>query len=164
METQRARAENVRATRRRRATTAAVAALAACGMATTLPPVRAQLGSVIRGGAVLLAVDRFGGQINTFINRTVGAGTASGPEQSTKVVPILTVGGGAYAGAVQVTGPRAAVDRVSAVAQVEGNTRIAGGQVRARGLVPVSARSVTDLGSLQRVSGVGISALVDLRL
>src|SRR5262245_4966197 len=79
----------------------------------------AQLGSVLKGGAIALAVDRFGPQMNDGINRLTGnkhleVGLA------TKVVPILSVGSGSYLGAVQVAGSQEKIDQVKAVAQLEG--------------------------------------------
>src|SRR4051794_4473263 len=79
----------------------------------------AQLGSVLKGGAVALAVDRFGPQIDKGINSLTGnrhleVGLA------TKVVPILSIGNGSYLGAVQVAGTQDKIDQVKAVAQLEG--------------------------------------------
>jgi hypothetical protein len=109
-----------------------------------------------------VAVDRFSGQIDRFVNQITGNRT-NNVRESTRVVPILSVGRGTFVGAVQVTGPKNLVDQVKAVAQVEGQTKL-GSDLRVRGLIPVSTRSVTDLGSLSRVKGVGVSALIDYRL
>ena len=43
-----------------------------------------------------------------------------GTDYATKVVPIVSVGTGKYIGAVQVIGPSAQVEKVKAVAQLEG--------------------------------------------
>jgi hypothetical protein len=75
-------------------------------------------------------------------------------------VPILTLGGGAYAGCVQVAGPDDRVEKVKAVAQIEQSFSFLG-KVRVKALVPVETRSMT---SIKRVPGVGVSALVDLKL
>jgi len=127
-------------------------------------PVRAQLGGILKGGIVLVAVDKLAPQINKFVNTVTGNKPGEDSGQSTKVVPILSIGRGGYAGAVQVSGPSELVDQVKAVAQVEGQTRILSSDVRIKGLIPVSARSVSDLSSLSRVKGVGISALIDIKL
>jgi hypothetical protein len=119
----------------------------------------AQLGSVLKGGAIALVVDRFGPQINSGINKLTGDKNL-GLGQATKVVPILSVGSGGYLGAVQVTGPDDKVDTVKAVAQLEGKVKVIGG-IRLRALVPIAARSVSNL---KRVPGVGVSALVDIKL
>ncbi len=119
----------------------------------------AQLGSVLKGGAIALVIDKFGPQINKGINSLTGDKNVS-PEQGTKVVPILSIGSGSYLGAVQVTGPRDRLDEVKAVAQLEGRVKVIGG-VRLRALVPIAARSVSNI---KRVPGVGVSALVDIKL
>ena len=119
----------------------------------------AQLGSVLKGGAVALAVDHFGPQINRGINALTGNKNVSA-EQVTKVVPILSIGNGSYLGAVQVNGPQEQLDKVKAVAQLEGKVNVIGG-IRLRALIPIAARSVSNL---HRVPGVGVSALVDIKL
>jgi hypothetical protein len=128
-----------------------------------LAPAQAQLGDILKGGAIIVVVDRLAPQINQLVNTVTGNKTES-VRETTKVVPILSIGKGTYAGAVQVSGPKNLVDRVKAVAQVEGSNKIAGTEIRVRGLIPVSARSVTDIGSISRVKGVGISAIIDARL
>jgi hypothetical protein len=119
----------------------------------------AQLGSILKGGAVAFAVDRFGPQINKGINALTGNKNLS-PVQATKVVPILSIGSGSYLGAVQVAGSQEALDKVKAVAQLEGKVNVIGG-IRLRALIPIAARSVSNL---HRVPGVGVSALVDIKL
>src|SRR5947209_1623542 len=119
----------------------------------------AQLGSILKGGAVALAVDKFGPQINRGINALTFNKSLS-EDQATKVVPILSIGNGSYLGAVQVAGSQEALDKVKAVAQLEGKVNVIGG-IRLRALIPIAARSVSNL---HRVPGVGVSALVDLKL
>jgi len=119
----------------------------------------AQLGTVLKGGAIAFAVDQFGPQINDALNKLMGSKNL-GLNQATKVVPILSIGSGGYLGAVQVAGPTESVDRVKAVAQLEGKVK-AIGEVRLRALVPIAARSVSNL---KRVPGVGVSAMVDIKL
>ena len=125
-------------------------------------PSQAQLGGILKGGAVIVLVDKFSGQIDRFVNTVTGNKT-NNVQESTRVVPILSVGRGTYAGAVQVTGPKELVDSVKAVAQVEGQTKI-GGEIRVRALIPISTRDVSDPTKLSRVKGVGTSALIDLKL
>lgn len=125
-------------------------------------PASAQLDRIFKGGAILLVVDRLGPQIDRFVNNITG-NRSNNIRESTRVVPILSVGRGTYAGAVQVTGPTDLVDSVQAVAQAEGKTRI-GSEVRVKALIPVSNRSVNRLETLSRVKGVGVSALVDVKL
>src|SRR5258708_1662013 len=82
----------------------------------------AQLGSILKGGAIALAVDKFGPQIDRGINSLMNSRNLN-TGQKTKVVPILSIGNGGYAGAVQVTGPDEQLDKVKAVAQLEGNIK-----------------------------------------
>jgi hypothetical protein len=120
----------------------------------------AQLGTILKGGAIAVAVDQFGPQINKGINRLTGDKNLAASDMATKVVPILSIGGGGYLGAVQVAGPLEQVEKVKAVAQLEGKVNLIGG-VRLRALVPIAARSVSNV---RRVPGVGVSALVDIKL
>lgn len=113
-------------------------------------------GSLLKVGGVTVLVDKFGGQINDFLNKLLmknGVGT----DYATKVVPVLSVGSGKYIGAVQVVGPTAQVDKVKAVGQLEGSfNNIA----RAKALIPLAT---TDVTNLSRVQGVGVSAIIDLK-
>ena len=120
----------------------------------------AQLGSILKAGGVAVVVDKFGKDINKFINKLTGEKNA-GPLQETKVVPIISVGDGGFVGAVQVAGPDAQVQKVQAVAQIEGRFKVIGG-VRIRALIPVSTK--TPHKSITRVDGVGVSAIVDIKL
>jgi hypothetical protein len=122
----------------------------------------AQLGSIIKGGAIAVAVDKFGPDINKAINGVLSQHGATS-KYATKVVPILSLGDSGYIGAVQVTGPEALVKKVQGVAQLEGRFKppLIGG-VRLRGLVPVSTK--TPGRSIDRVEGVGVSAIVDFKL
>ena len=127
------------------------------------PAVRAQLDKTIKAALILLAVDTYGKDINKFVN-DVTRTKDIGNEAVTKVVPILTVGNGTYAGAAQINGPRRLVDTVRAVAQIEGEKRIIQPTVRVRGLIPVSDRAVKSLETLKRVPGVGVTATLEVKL
>ncbi|HSV74392.1 MAG TPA: hypothetical protein VLH79_11590 [Chthonomonadales bacterium] len=122
----------------------------------------AQLGSIVRGGVVVVAVDRFGRDINRFVNDLMGQRGATS-RHATKVVPILSIGDSGYIGAVQVVGPQQAVDRVRGVAQLEGRFRLPViERFRIRGLVPVDTNAPHR--GFSRVEGVGVSAIIDLKL
>lgn len=120
----------------------------------------AQLGSIVKGGAIAVAVDKFGPDINKAINSIPGLKNEG---RATKVVPILSIGDSGYIGAVQVAGPEDLVERVQGVAQLEGRFRLPViGSIRLRGLVPVSTK--TPHKGIDRVNGVGVSAIVDFKL
>ena len=74
------------------------------------------------------------------------------------MVPIVSVGNKGYIGAVQVTGPASEIERVKAVAQVEGSF---GGVARVKGLVPID--STNPVGA-SRIQGVGVSAIIDFKI
>ena len=142
---------------------AAAAAALFIGIALGATPVaQAQLDKLLKGAAVIAIVDSNSRSINDFVNKVTQTPTDD-PKFATKVVPILTIGGGTFAGAAQVSGPAELVSQVKAVAQAEGETRI-GARVRIRGLIPVENREVRSLGDLKRVSGVGITGTVEIRL
>lgn len=134
---------------------------AALGMLALTPNAGAQFDRFLKGAGILLVVGQFGGQINRAVNQRTGQSNRDG--YNTKVVPILSVGQGAYAGAAQVSGPSKAVRRVQAVAQIEGNVRL-GASLRMRALIPISTKSVKNRNSLSRVSGVGVTGLIDTKL
>ncbi|MGQ0571954.1 MAG: hypothetical protein ACT4P5_20815 [Armatimonadota bacterium] len=119
---------------------------------------------IIKTLGVGYAVRTFGPQINNFINDLLQNKGVAVREQ-TKVVPILSVSIGignptnAYVGAAQVSGPTAAVNRTEAVAQLEGDFS---GVFRIKALVPVD--NLKPWESLRRVNGVGVSAIIEIRI
>ncbi len=137
---------------------AAVAAAYLLGAGTRALPAQAfDLGSVLKLGGISYLVSRFGSEINTFINKlTLQKGLDT--HYATKVVPILSLGSGSYIGAVQVVGPKAQVDKVKAVGQLEGSfVKVA----RVKAMIPIDATSISNI---NRVEGVGISAIVDFKI
>ncbi len=136
--------------------------VAVAGLAITLlmAPVASRaldLGGILAGGAIAVAVSQFGDQINDFVNKITG-NKDDNADRVTKVVPIISAGQGGYLGAVQVAGPRWDVQRVKAVAQVEGKMN----RFRVKALIPVDTLNPTS--SPSRVRNVGVTALVDVRL
>jgi len=119
------------------------------------------LGSIIKVAGIGFLVDQFGPQLNSFINTLMAQHNAT-PEFATKVVPILTVGvlgNSGYIGAAQVMGPQNLVDRVQAVVQVESSFN--GNMFRVKGLIPIDSKIPVNF---TRVSGVGVSAMIDVRI
>lgn len=76
-----------------------------------------------------------------------------------KIVPVLSVNlNGARVGAAQVGGPKAQVDKVKAVAQLDADYH---DRIRARVYIPISSLNVI---KLSRVQGVSVVALVDVKV
>lgn len=133
--------------------------LALTASLSAIGPARAGIGDVLKGAGIILVINQFGDELNKFINKlTVNKGV--GVEDRTKVVPIISVGQGGYAGAAQVSGPAHLVDKVKAVAQLEAN--MSGKTFRIKVLVPVATTDVVR--DIKRISGVGVSAVIDVRL
>ncbi|EEX47965.1 MULTISPECIES: hypothetical protein [Jonquetella] len=134
---------------------------AACLFSTTaqVPAQAVSLGGILGGIVGGYAVEKFSDQINKFIN-TVTFNKGLESEKYTKVVPILSLGSGARIGAAQVSGPKAdGVQRCKAVVQLEADFK---DKVRAKILVPIDQINVTK--GFKRVHGVGVSAIIDVRL
>lgn len=118
-----------------------------------------KLGDIVKVGGIAFVVDRFGDQINKFIN-TLTANKNVGSTEATDVVPILSLGGGGYIGAVQVIGARENVEKTKAVVQIEANA-VFGRNLRIKALVPVGSRTTSNI---KRIYGVGVSAMIDIRI
>lgn len=116
------------------------------------------LGGVLKAGGIAVLVDTFSGQLNSFIN-TLTAKNGVSPDYATKVVPVITVGSGSYAGAAQVTGPQDLVDQTKAVLQLEGD--FSGDRFRIKALIPINTKTATNF---SRVQGVGVSAQIDVKI
>jgi hypothetical protein len=114
------------------------------------------LGDILKVGGVAFLVTQYDSKIDQFINNALGQRDAA-VQGATKVVPILSLGGGGYIGAAQVVGNPENVKRVKAVFQVEGRF----GSVRAQVLLPTETEKG---GSPDRAKGVGVSAVVEFRI
>ena len=115
------------------------------------------LGDILKVGGIAILVDKFAGPLNSFIN-TITAKQGAASDYATKVVPIITFGTGGYVGAVQVTGPQHLVDETKAVIQIEADFDR---QFRIKALVPINSKNPTNF---SRVQGVGVSAMIDVRI
>ncbi len=113
------------------------------------------LGSVLKVGGIGLLVSKFGPEIDESFNKLTGIKHSQ--TVSTKVVPVLSVGQGKSIGAVQVTGSPEEVRKVQAVVQIEG--KVLGMRIRA--LIPNDSKNVT---KINRVEGVGVSGLIDIKI
>lgn len=124
----------------------------------TAPLLAIELSDILKAGGVVAVVKVFGKQINDAIN-TVLMNRKLENKQATKVVPIVSIGSGAYVGAAQVIGDKDAVRKVEAVAQIEVNLP---GSARGKILIPID--NATNLSKIRRVYKVGISAVIDVKL
>ncbi len=121
-------------------------------------------GSIIKTIGIGAAVKIFSPQINDVINKLLLARDAR-TKQTTKVVPILSISigigspGRATIGAAQVSGSKAAVAKVEAVAAIDANFQDV---FQIRALIPVD--SLEPWKQLRRVVGVGVSAIIDIRI
>ncbi len=117
------------------------------------------LGKVLTGAGIVLLIKQFGGALNDFIN-TLLMNKGAATRDATKVVPILTLGQGIEAGACQVSGPAEAVKRVQVVLAIAA-TFDKGKRFNVQALVPSASLNPA---TLDRVYGVGITAIIDYRL
>lgn len=142
---------------------AAAAALICVVMAFSVPAARAlDLGDILKKGAIGVAggwlVTAISPQMNDFIN-TITFNKGVKYEGYTKVVPIVSIGDGTRIGAAQVGATtKDAIDRTKAVAQLEGEFS----SVRATALIPID--SLNPIQRFRRVKGVGVTAIINVRL
>ncbi len=115
------------------------------------------LGKLLKGAGIVLLIKQFGGELNKFING-VFQNKGAANRDATKVVPILTFGQGIEAGACQVLGPADAVKTVEVVFAVAA-TLDKGHRFNVQALIPSSTMK-----GINRVYGVGVSAIIDYRL
>ena len=120
------------------------------------------LKDVIKGGALIIGggavVKAIAGPINDFIN-TVTLNRGAQFQGHTKVVPIVSMGDGTHIGAAQVGGTtKESVDKTQAVAQLE--TSFQG--IRIKVLIPID--SLNPLQQFRRVQGVGVTAIIDVKI
>lgn len=118
-----------------------------------------QITQILKVLGVGAAVQKFGPEINRGINKL--SKHTDTYEQTTKVVPILSIGVGksSAVGAAQVMGPKPQVAQVKAVAAPE--TELFGKEIRIRAMIPIANEKGNDL---RPVPGVGVSGIVDLKL
>ncbi|MDR3564030.1 MAG: hypothetical protein P4N41_24705 [Negativicutes bacterium] len=115
------------------------------------------LGDVLKVGGVGILISKFATPLNSFIN-TLTFKHGAGTDYATKVVPILTIGTGGYIGAAQVIGSQDLVDRTEAVIQIEADFN---SQFRVKALIPIDSKNPVNF---SRVNGVGVSAIIDIRI
>ncbi|MCH7471772.1 hypothetical protein IIA79_02335 [bacterium] len=116
------------------------------------------IGDIIKVGAIKLVVDQFDNELNNLINKLMNNNDAA-TNAATKVVLIVSPIGNKHVGAAQVVGPQEAVDKVGAVVQLE--TSFNGEMFRIDVMIPIEGTDPTDF---NRVPGVGVSAVIDVRI
>ena len=116
------------------------------------------LGDILKVGGISILISKFSEPINKFIN-TLTFKHGVGNDFATKVVPILSFGDGGYVGAAQVIGPEDLVDKTEAVIQIEGD--FSGNTFRVKALIPTDSKNPTNI---SRVNGVGVSAMIDVKM
>lgn len=141
-----------------------ILALALCAAVFLGAPVAKalDLGDILKKGAIGVAggwlVTAISPQMNDFIN-TITFNKGVKYEGYTKVVPIVSIGDGARIGAAQVGATtQDAIDRTKAVAQLEGEFS----SLRATALIPID--SLNPLQRFRRVKGVGVTAIINVKL
>ncbi len=135
-------------------------AILICFLTATVLTVAAwgiDLGDIIKVGGIAWLVSQYGDQIDSFITSALGEREAA-VQGATKVVPILSLGGGGYIGAAQVVGNPDNVKTVKAVFQVEAKF----GSARARVLLPTATDKAS--GNPNRAKGVGVSAVIEFKI
>jgi len=110
---------------------------------------------IIGGGAVVKAIAK---PIDDFIN-TVTLNRGAKFQGYTKVVPIVSMGDGTHIGAAQVGGTsEGSVKETQAVAQLEVSFQ----GIRVKVLIPID--SLNPLQQFRRVQGVGVTAIIDVKI
>jgi len=115
------------------------------------------LGNILKVGGIAFLVSQYGGQIDKFISSSLGERNAAA-RGATKVVPILSLGGGGYIGAAQVVGNPENIRKTKAVFQIEGRI----GSFTPRIFIPAYVTKATM--TPERAKGVGVSAVIEFRI
>ncbi len=135
---------------------------AAAGLLRPAPAAAGGLGDVLGKGikivGVDMLVDKFGSKLNKFINQFMDNNDVS-TNSASKVVTIVSPIGNKHIGAAQVVGSKEAVAKVGAVAQME--TSFMDKLFRIKVLIPIEGK---DASKLKRVPGVGVSAVIDVKI
>ena len=134
--------------------------LGLAGVAILAPFVPAQIGKLIKIVGIWEITRRYGNDIDKEFNKLIKRAPTT--KTATKVVPIVTGGINSRnaIGMVQVSGPKAQVDKVKAVAQLEQD--ILGNEVRIRAMVPMATEQWTS--GVTPVEQVGVTGVVDFKM
>ena len=129
-------------------------------VAMMAPIAAPQIGQIIKLLGVREVVKRFGGDINSALNKMVKRDPKSA--LMTKVVPVISGGISSRqaVGMVQVCGPRLQVEKVKAVAQLDQD--LFGKEIKIRAMIPIDQDTIGK--DIKPVDQVGITGIVDLKL
>ncbi len=129
-------------------------------VALLAPFVPAQIGQLIKLVGIWEVTRKYGKEIDKEFNKLIKRDPKT--TTTTKVVPIVTGGIGSRnaIGMVQVSGPKAQVDKVKAVAQLEQD--LFGKEIRIRAMVPMASEEYKD--GVKPVEQVGVTGIVDFKL
>ena len=116
------------------------------------------IGKAVKTGGIVWLVDRYGNELDTFINKLTAKFPVS-DSYATKVVPIIAAGSKGYVGAAQISGPRALVEKCKGALALEGD--FMNRSFRVQALIPVDSVDPTHC---TRVQGVGVSAKIDVAI
>ena len=130
-------------------------ALTIAGTAIAAP----QLKQLIKVLGVNALINQYGKDIDKELNKMIKRSPNS--TTATKVVPILTGGIGSRksVGMVQVSGPKARVETVKAVAQIEQEFL---GELRIQAMIPIASDKIVE--NMHPVEQVGVTGIIDLKL
>ena len=136
------------------------AMLILASVALLAPFVPAQIGQLIKLVGIWEVTRKYGGEIDKEFNKLIKRDPKTTTE--TKVVPIVTSGVGSRnaIGMVQVSGPKAQVEKVKAVAQLEQD--LFGKEIRIRAMVPMASEQWSS--GVKPVEQVGVTGIVDFKL
>ena len=139
---------------------AALVGLAVGAAVLCAPVASAQIGKLIKLLGVWEVTKRFGGEIDREFNKLIKRDPKA--PVSTKVVPIITGGIGSRnaVGMVQISGPKAQVDKVKSVAQLEQG--LFGKEIQIRAMIPIESENMTS--DMDPVEQVGVTGIVDFKL
>lgn len=142
--------------------TGVCAGFAAALLVQVQPAHAIDLGDILKGGikvvGIAALVNQYDKDIDKAVNKLMNNNKA-GTQAATKVVVIVSPIGNKHIGAAQIVGPRAQVDKVKAVVQLE--TSFMNKMFRIKGMVPADS---TDPTKFDRVEGVGVSAVIDVKI
>jgi hypothetical protein len=130
----------------------------------TAVPARADLGlgDLVKQGVKVVGINaivsKYDNQLDDATNKILD-NAHCGTGAATRVVVIVSPLGNKHIGAAQVVGPKAQVEKVKAVVQLE--TSFMNKLFRIKAMVPADSQDPTHF---HRVDGVGVSAVIDVKV